>query len=193
MLVEPVLIRLGYSKTPATGSTWPKVWWCPNGLLSFLPIHAAGYHNDPQPRSAMDCVISAYTSTVRGLKYSRDNISLSEENRGLIIAMPQTPNQLPLLGSLREAANIRKLTHHKFKLDSVKKCVKGLLARSLPILRAMRNRTNRIHRPVPLIFNDGPITVGVISQLSIRGGSLAYLSACQTALSRAQVTMNRSP
>lgn len=61
-IVEPVLSRLGYSKRADNDSNLPNVWWCSTGLLSFLPIHAAGYYNGSSSQSAMDCVISAYTS-----------------------------------------------------------------------------------------------------------------------------------
>lgn len=193
-IVEPVLIRLDFCTTPALDSTWPKVWWCPTGLLSFLPIHAAGYHNDPQPRSAMDCVISAYTSTVRALKYSRDNISPPEEKRGLIIAMPNTPNQDPLPGARSEAAIIRKHFRsdgHQFKLDRVmfhpsRQEVREAIEGKTFVHFACHAKSDESDpSSSALFFNDGPITVGEISQLSIRGGSLAYLSACHTALSLA--------
>src|SRR5262249_57077803 len=41
----PVLDHLGYTTTPPDGSAWPRVWWCPSGLLALLPLHAAGYHD----------------------------------------------------------------------------------------------------------------------------------------------------
>lgn len=39
----PVLDALGYQGPPAPGETWPQLWWVPGGLLSLLPIHAAGH------------------------------------------------------------------------------------------------------------------------------------------------------
>lgn len=139
----------------------------------------------------MDRVISAYTSTIRALKYSRDNITLSEENRGLIIAMPETPNQQPLPGSRDEAANVRKLTRPQFKLDPVKfhpsrqEVREAIVGKIFAHFACHAKSDESDPSSSALIFNDGPITVGEISQLSIRGGSLAYLSACHTALSRA--------
>lgn len=72
VLVEPILAALGHTAKPANGAHWPRVWWCPVGVLAFLPVHAAG-HYDPSlapgeaPCSALDLVISSYTATVRAL------------------------------------------------------------------------------------------------------------------------------
>ena len=43
-LAEPVLTTLGYDTTPKAGAPWPRIWWCPIGPLTVLPIHAAGHH-----------------------------------------------------------------------------------------------------------------------------------------------------
>lgn len=43
-IAGPVLDELGYVATPADGEGLPKIWWCPVGVLSALPLHAAGHH-----------------------------------------------------------------------------------------------------------------------------------------------------
>ena len=42
-LTEPVLAALGHTATPADELPWPRVWWCPVGILAYLPLHAAGH------------------------------------------------------------------------------------------------------------------------------------------------------
>ena len=77
VIAEPVLTALGHTSTPGTGSPWPRVWWCPTGPLTVMPIHAAGHH--PRLRTAaadsIDCVldrvISSYTPTLTALARSR--------------------------------------------------------------------------------------------------------------------------
>jgi hypothetical protein len=44
---KPILDELGCHRTPASGAAWPRMWWASDGILGFLPIHAAGYHNEP--------------------------------------------------------------------------------------------------------------------------------------------------
>jgi tetratricopeptide (TPR) repeat protein len=72
----PVLTALGYHGPPAPGAPWPRLWWCPVGVMAALPLHAAGHHQDltaraDAPRTALDRVVSSYTTTVRVLGYAR--------------------------------------------------------------------------------------------------------------------------
>src|SRR5271155_5103814 len=100
VLAEPVLRRLGHDGLPAETGNWPRVWWCPTGILSLLPIHAAGYHRgDRLGDSVLERVISTYTSTIRALKHSRE-IMKEYRNDGnvYIAAMPITPNNMAPLG-----------------------------------------------------------------------------------------------
>ncbi|QRW25921.1 aromatic di-alanine and TPR containing protein [Rhizoctonia solani] len=47
-IVKPVLDFLGYMESvPESGSDLPHVTWCPTGVLSFLPLHAAGDYGQP--------------------------------------------------------------------------------------------------------------------------------------------------
>jgi tetratricopeptide (TPR) repeat protein len=76
MVAGPVLDRLGITAQldPEAEAAGPRIWWCPSGLLSFLPLHAAGYHStraDTCPQTVMDRVISSYTPTVGMLVHTR--------------------------------------------------------------------------------------------------------------------------
>lgn len=77
-VASPVLEELGLAGRPSSSSTadqpWPRIWWCPTGLLSLLPLHAAGHHDthrDATPQTVIDRVVSSYTPTVRALTHSR--------------------------------------------------------------------------------------------------------------------------
>jgi tetratricopeptide (TPR) repeat protein len=41
-VVGPVAAELAVAGIPEPGRPWPRVWWCPTGLLSLLPLSAAG-------------------------------------------------------------------------------------------------------------------------------------------------------
>ncbi|MGW1892224.1 CHAT domain-containing protein [Streptomyces sp. NPDC002004] len=95
---EPVLRALGHHGPPPPGAEWPRIWWAPGGLLSVLPLHAAGHHadppDDPRCRTVMDRVVSSYTPTVRSLRHARRTAGTPPEHvqdRALIVAMPDTP------------------------------------------------------------------------------------------------------
>src|SRR5205823_6634040 len=59
-IVEPVVRALGLEPG---GDTLPRLWWCPTGILSFLPLHAAGRYTDGAPLGIADYVMSSYTTT----------------------------------------------------------------------------------------------------------------------------------
>jgi hypothetical protein len=101
----PVLHALGHQGPPAPGQPWPRLWWVPGGLLSLLPVHAAGHHTnppDPAGRTVMDRVISSYTPTIGALAHARTphTAAPATASRSLIVAMPTTPG-LPSQGRLR--------------------------------------------------------------------------------------------
>lgn len=89
VIAEPVLETLG---TP----TSQRLWWCPIGLLSHLPLHAAGRGY----QSVLDRVVSSYTPTIRALGYARANRRQSATQvKTLVVGIPHIPNSKPLLGS----------------------------------------------------------------------------------------------
>ncbi|KAF6744802.1 hypothetical protein DFP72DRAFT_857105 [Ephemerocybe angulata] len=53
-VVKPIMNALGYSSIDrASGEVPPRVWWCPTGPLSFLPLHAAGRYRGLNPESVL--------------------------------------------------------------------------------------------------------------------------------------------
>lgn len=94
----PILDALGYRALPAPGTPWPRLWWAPGGLMGLLPIHAAGYHDDPDgpgKRTVLDRVVSSYTPTIAALRHARRH-RRTPSGQGaspevLIVAMPTTP------------------------------------------------------------------------------------------------------
>ncbi len=101
-LTEPVLDHLGYSAPPAEGADWQRVWWCPTGPLTLLPLHAAGEHRTPGA-AVLDRVTSSYTPTLRALLEAGDRPGRAAgPNRMLFTGMPVTPGQRDLPDVLRE-------------------------------------------------------------------------------------------
>ncbi|MHB6910207.1 CHAT domain-containing protein [Streptomyces sp. CB02959] len=110
---EPVLRSLGLTGEPSPGQSWPRVWWAPGGLLSLLPLHAAGHHSEPpraglrdrEPPTVMDRVVSSYTTTIRALHHARRHLtSTPTVSRSLIVAMPTTPGVQGRLDHVSEEA-----------------------------------------------------------------------------------------
>ncbi|KAK0193542.1 CHAT domain-containing protein [Armillaria mellea] len=74
----------------------PRLWWCPTGPLSFLPLHAAGFYNTEECGTKVyEYVASSYTPTV-GILADISN-QPSEEFSGLLtVCQPHTPGQNPI-------------------------------------------------------------------------------------------------
>lgn len=112
----PILEELGIRKSPA-GESWPRIWWIPTGGFTHLPIHAAGIHESDGCETVIDRVMSSYTLSVKALIYHRQSSNAGTiddvpshnkpSNNALVISMPETPNQSPLIFADEEAAVVK--------------------------------------------------------------------------------------
>ncbi|MEV6350106.1 CHAT domain-containing protein [Actinoplanes sp. NPDC051851] len=104
VVAEPVLTALDHRHTPAAGQPWPRVWWCPTGALTVLPLHAAGRHDGSDGRSVLDRVVSSYTPTLRALASAKARPRLDQQARLLLVAVPHTPGRSALPAVAAEQA-----------------------------------------------------------------------------------------
>jgi tetratricopeptide (TPR) repeat protein len=188
-ITGPVLATLGHTTTPASGQQWPRVWWCPVGILAYLPLHAAGHHDEvaasqAHPRTVLDRVISSYTTTVRGLAYARSQHP--RPGKALIVAVPDPPGALPLPGVAAEASALADLIPDAHLLaHPTRRTVLAALP-SHPVSHFACHGYADWANPAAsqLVLYDHattPLTVADVSARHLVGG-LAYLSACDTAI-----------
>jgi tetratricopeptide (TPR) repeat protein len=121
VIAGPVLDRLALPAIPSEDGSPPRLWWCPTGPLSLLPLHAAGYHGATScatPPTVIDRVMSSYTPTVRALLRARgqrraggvgDGAGEGRTVRSLVIPMPHTSGAESLPGATTEADLLRAL------------------------------------------------------------------------------------
>ncbi|RDA85960.1 hypothetical protein CP532_0817 [Ophiocordyceps camponoti-leonardi (nom. inval.)] len=111
-VVDPILEALGFTGPPSEGS-WPHIWWIPTGPLSRFPLHAAGYHLSGGHRTALDRVVSSYSSSVRTIMRTRRrpswNPSLKTDGSVAVVSMKDTPSLNPLIHTDDEISTIRAL------------------------------------------------------------------------------------
>jgi hypothetical protein len=191
LITGPVLDALGLSASPADGEPWPHIWWCPVGLLSYLPLHAAGHHagagqaDDGQPgRTVLDRVISSYASTLRGLAYSRTQ--RSDAAGTVIVAVPDAPGTEPLTAAAGEAEDLVRLIPDARVLS---RPTRAAVLAAIPQTMVAHLACHGVAdwddpASSELILYDhltSPLTVADISRLQLVSG-LAYLSACETAV-----------
>ena len=196
--VGPVLDRLGVNE-PLGDESRPRLWWCPSGLLSFLPLHAAGHHQtrfDAFPKTVVDRVVSSYTPTIRALAYAR-RTRLEDSgpdmpdrpNRVVVVAMPQTPSASDLPGVDAEAALLRQLFPDRVSVLIGSEATHASVLAALPAARwahfachGFSDLTNP--SASSLLLDDHlqrPFTVGDVVRLRLNDVDLAFLSACSTA------------
>ncbi|MEU1395035.1 CHAT domain-containing protein [Micromonospora zamorensis] len=188
VLAEPVLLALGHHGPPAAGGALPGLIWCPVGILSLLPLHAAGYQNDPG-NAVLDRVVSSYTSSVLAL--TRGNRIRAGNSRQLLVVSvpdPAVGELVGLPGARAEAAMLAtefpdQISDTLIDGAATRDAVTERLPRSGGVHFACHGsqhldapHTGAIH------LSDGAFTVTDFAALRLEHAEFAYLSACKTAV-----------
>jgi tetratricopeptide (TPR) repeat protein len=188
-ITGPTLEALDHTTTP--DETWPRVWWCPVGIATRLPLHAAGHHRTPShAHTVMDRVISSYTPTVRALLHSRVPTRNTERPVStLVITVPDAPDFPLLPGATKETAQLAEL----ISTAAVLPADGGVVTRD-EVLAALPDH-EVVHFAChgladwadpsnsTLVLHDhgtSPLTVAEITRQRLTRARLAYLSACST-------------
>jgi hypothetical protein len=192
VITGPVLTALGHEAAPADAQSWPRVWWCPVGVVAYLPLHAAGHHDDlaarpDNPRTVLDRVISSYTSTIRGLAYARAQPLGQRAAKTLIVAVPDAPGAPLLPGAAEEAARLADLIPGAYRLP---RPTRDSVLAALPehavahfACHGYADWANPAASRLVLYDDKPPLTVADISTLQLSAG-LAFLSACDTTVTK---------
>ncbi|MEU4806884.1 CHAT domain-containing protein [Actinosynnema sp. NPDC023587] len=173
------IVPLGWNQS------WPRVHWCPVGIATFLPLHAAGRGCE----AVMDRVVSCYTSTARALLHTRTPRTTGTPGSTLIVAVPDAPG-LPILSGVDvEAAALRRLvpTATTVPPPGLRTSRDGVLT-ALPHHEIAHFACHGITdwtdpATSRLVLHDHvsrPLTVNDVSALHLPDARLAYLSACST-------------
>jgi len=184
-VTDPILTSLRITKPPSE-DRWPRLWWCPTGAFSLLPIHAAGIHESGND-SVYDRAVQSYTPTVRALIESRipspDTHALSPKL--LIVDVSENRDSTDLPGARREVQYIADL----MKADSLTR-ISGEDANRVRVITELGS-----HRWVHFsCHGEQDLTDPSNSRLRLRNSSIsvmdlalspqqgdfAFLAACET-------------
>ncbi|CAE6461719.1 unnamed protein product [Rhizoctonia solani] len=184
-IVQPVLKHLGYlNDTPR--EHLPHITWCPTGLISFLPLHAAGDYSQSQSR-IYNYAISSYIPALSALLASTPS-QLNGSCRVLAISQASTPGQNALPGTTEELTLVEAHMHNTAEYSQLVDSQATITA----VLDAMEKHdwvhlachaSQNVKDPIKSGFHlhDGTLNLSAISQRSFKNKGLAFLSACQTA------------
>ncbi|MDH6215351.1 CHAT domain-containing protein [Streptomyces pseudovenezuelae] len=182
---RPVLDACGFREPPPQGQPWPRLWWCPTGMLNLLPLHAAGRHGEAG-RSSLDRAVVSYTPSLRALIESRSRGRSAAPGAMLHVALRETPGQRDLKHVGCEEQLLTSL------FGAALTTLKGAAADRASVRRelvAHRSAHFSCHatsdplRPASggVLLGDGLLTTGEIAE-GHRHRDFAFLSACKTAL-----------
>ncbi|WP_433534839.1 CHAT domain-containing protein [Micromonospora sp. CA-249363] len=167
---------------PAVGG-WPRLWWCPTGVLTLLPLHAAG---PPDGDGVLDRVTPSYTASLRALTHARRGgpTPPGPVDAALFVGMPQTSGLADLPGVPREEKVVRR------HLGRVRSLI-GPVASPAAVLDALPEQpvahlschgTQDLRFPTRgrLELAGGALSVRDLWRPAGRPAALAVLSACET-------------
>ncbi|WDZ83950.1 CHAT domain-containing protein [Micromonospora cathayae] len=174
-----------------------RVWWCPTGPLTMLPLHAAGRFGARESLAAKRRIsiaarcVSSYTPSLSALLRARATPAPSGPPRAFAVGLGTLPGEVPLPAVSDE---LRAVSSHVPGL----RVLSGRSATVAGVLTALERHswahfachgTQDFKRPsaAALRLVDGRLSVlDLAGRLAARsrsagGADLAYLSACRTA------------
>ncbi|TDL24452.1 hypothetical protein BD410DRAFT_785924 [Rickenella mellea] len=192
-IVKPVIECLGLERK--IQKVLPRIWWCPTGPLSFLPIHAAGVYNlDGTSTCLADYAIPSYIPSINALleasKPRRTNRQL------LAVAQPYTPGTSPLPGTIEELRRIQiPAKDHQFAVRVLGGVARSATLDEATVENVLTNMQNHswVHLACHgiqdttdptksgLLLHNGRLELSQIVAKRLPFADFAFLSACQTA------------
>jgi CHAT domain-containing protein len=170
------------------------------GLLSFLPLHAAGHHqtrSGANPATVLDRIVSSYTPTIRALAHARrarpsagdTPARAAAGNQLVVVAMPHTPGAEDLPGASAEADRLRQrfpdrtatLTGAQATHDAVLSALPGAVWAHFACHGHSDPVSPSASRLLLYDHQQQPLTVIEVTRLRQEQADLAFLSACSTA------------
>lgn len=192
-ICRPCLNALGLT-SPVSDDNWPHVWWIPTGVLTQMPLHAAGYYSKGSTETVLDRTMSSYAVSIKALLHGRRQdenlIGNSPIPSGLLVAMQETPWSRPLPYAGDEVDVLRNMCP-RIGLDlTTRRPFKGDVLAGLQRWSAFHFAGNALSNPREpsrsfLLLKDwelNPLTVQDLCQSQVQEDrpSFAYLSVCST-------------
>lgn len=203
---EPVLNKLGLVGSQSSSDVTPRLWWITCNWVNRLPLHAAGDHfkrlKTNEPCTVMDRVISSYSPTLKSLMYSRTRMEELRKQSGttaqpqtaLLAAMEETIDRPKLDNAIQEVERVQAILEPQFQVSAFTNppptrelIIKGLRKCTIAHLACHGEADPSDPLRSKILLQDWgpkPLRVGFIMRMRMENCQLAYLSACETAVSK---------
>ncbi|EAU93588.2 hypothetical protein CC1G_02818 [Coprinopsis cinerea okayama7 len=188
-VVEPVVRALKLEKTDAPG----RIWWCPTGAFVFLPIHAAGRYSIGEVDGIFNYAVSSYCSSPQDI-IEPPPVPTKEFTMVAVIepgrpepgvgSLPQTRVELERIQSrVPDGGNLIAHVGSNEAPTKISRLLQDIQRSSFVHFgcHALQDPTNPLDSY--LLLSGGRLTMSkIIRECQTTTASLAYLSACETAM-----------
>ncbi|KAJ7500919.1 CHAT domain-containing protein [Mycena galericulata] len=184
IVVKPVFEALKLQASePLRTVDPPRLWWCPTGPFSFLPIHAAGIYGPNGTDCVSDYIISSYTPTLTALLDPPTQTAPSFKVTAVI--QPDAPNCSPLPGAEQELKKITERVPNQWLTSLESTTVETALShlQDSSIVHFACHGIQDLNQPLDsgLRLTDDRLTVSQIMRSPENPNTLNTRSACETA------------
>lgn len=199
-LVQVILEHLNLldPKADEVSANLPHVWWCPTGMLSKLPIHAAGPYRKGQ-LNIYDYVVSSYAITLQSLSKAYKK-SIPSVSKALIVSQSAAAgydNWSVLESASDERENVHVILSSSFPNMQIDCAADGGMAHDEILAKlatcnwfhVASHGFQDLKRPLDsyFAFQGQPLTLREIASINLPQADFAYLSACETATGSADL------
>lgn len=192
-----MIASLSTQKHSGNDGARPRIFWCPTGAFSTLPLHAAGTTTQGKDLCS-DYVVSSYIPTLCALMHARTRARplLRDHARPLVVAESSAPGMPHLFNVIEEVEAVAQVLSFASPailgdggsrgsgIDST--VTNANVIEKLPgasILHLACHGQQDMRNPLESGFEvcDGRLTVSALMHLNIPEAFFAFLSACETA------------
>ncbi|KAJ7083423.1 CHAT domain-containing protein [Mycena epipterygia] len=184
LIVQPVFHALELKKSDHPS----RLWWCPTGPFTFLPIHAAGLYTPKETDCVPDYVVSSYTQTLATLLNPPTQTASPFKMTAVI--QPTTDNCSDLPATVEELVRIKQQVPSQWLTslgDTTPATVDVALQhmQESSVVHFACHGTQDLQNPLEtgLLLTDGRLKVSELmrGKSQKKSMTLAFLSACETA------------
>ncbi|MEV5969643.1 CHAT domain-containing protein [Streptomyces sp. NPDC051921] len=160
------------------GGELPRLWWCPTGLATYLPLHAAAARRGGERESVPGRAVPSYAPTLTSLLYARRPVTRPDTpGRLLLVTVPEP--DLPEVAAeaevvARHVPALRRLHDGQATVDAV--------TRLLPDHSRLHTVCHGIAREGLRLGAGEILTPLRLSRVPAGDAEFAFLSACDTAV-----------